>query len=660
MKEANLVIGRKGKYKNLTIDESQNILKKTDDHIFERDIKYDEFGDIIKPDPEDLAHGGRTGTGLNYLMGEDDQNMRVPLGGGKFVFDAARRKFLQMMGGAAAGVGVAKTGLFGLLKAGKPGVVKSLTSVPIGSAEGMPVWYKALVNKIIKEGDDVTKKFATKEREIVHTKKLDEFEEATVYQDLDTGNVRVEYGPHVTNKEGKIIRAQNEEEVIHLEYRAGEVIEEGSKKGTKTKPEFVAAESEPQIVNWEGDIEWQGLNEVNKVDDLMRDTSKLQEYGTGKKQTIGELSKNIKKRKKFEEFSEDTRKQIDYIESKQGPIMEQIDEGVRVGDIKKGADEIKGDKIYDYTKKATGGRVPLDGGGWPGMEEYYKETVAPDIDKKISDLMKNFKHYRNRGGKKDLRDYINTWGIGGALKEGGRVPLGKGKLVTEGLPAAIAYLRKKFGQDIIKKGSQLGKSEKVVEREMFQDFNKRLKKVDKDRPATADELEEYGEILDPTGEAYIVEEGMTVRQLDDMVAEHKAYMDDMYDQYKTGKLDKYMSMEAKGKRVLDADDAGRPSGYSPDEEYEIRAAMDEADRIAAAKVNEADELAEIKKGVADVMKDTSHAGLKKSLEIDNLKLEFPGISDEMIENILTDTNPQRIAEIKATIDIYLSNFPVLY
>jgi len=60
---------------------------------------------------------------------------------------------------------------------------------------------------------------------------------------------------------------------------------------------------------------------------------------------------------------------------------------------------------------------------------------------------------------------------------GGRVPLGKGKLVTEGLPAAIAYLRKKFGKDIIKKGSQLGKSEKVLEREMFERFNKKLKKI---------------------------------------------------------------------------------------------------------------------------------------------------------------------------------------
>jgi len=34
--------------------------------------------------------------------------------------------------------------------------------------------------------------------------------------------------------------------------------------------------------------------------------------------------------------------------------------------------------------------------------------------------------------------------------------------------------------------------------------------------------------------------------------------------------------------------------------------------------------------------------------VDNLKLEFPGISDDMINNILTDKNPQRIAEVKAT------------
>jgi len=64
------------------------------------------------------------------------------------------------------------------------------------------------------------------------------------------------------------------------------------------------------------------------------------------------------------------------------------------------------------------------------------------------------------------------------------------------------------------------------------------------------------------------------------------------------------------------------------------------DRVATAD--------KIKKGVADVMKDTSEAGLARSIEVDNLRLEFPGISDDLINNILTDMNPQRIAEVKQT------------
>ena len=59
---------------------------------------------------------------------------------------------------------------------------------------------------------------------------------------------------------------------------------------------------------------------------------------------------------------------------------------------------------------------------------------------------------------------------------------------------------------------------------------------------------------------------------------------------------------------------------------------------------------EITKGVADVMQDTSKAGLARSIEVDNLKLEFPGITDDMINKILVDDNPQRIAEVKATMN----------
>jgi len=58
MKEANSVIARKGKYKNLTQEQSKKILQDTEDHIFERDIP---------EDPEDFAKGGRIG----YAGGSD-------------------------------------------------------------------------------------------------------------------------------------------------------------------------------------------------------------------------------------------------------------------------------------------------------------------------------------------------------------------------------------------------------------------------------------------------------------------------------------------------------------------------------------------------------------------------------------------------------------
>ena len=58
MKEANSVIGRKGRYKNITHEDADRILKETDDHIFQRDVVPDEF------DP-DYASGG-----LAHMLGE--------------------------------------------------------------------------------------------------------------------------------------------------------------------------------------------------------------------------------------------------------------------------------------------------------------------------------------------------------------------------------------------------------------------------------------------------------------------------------------------------------------------------------------------------------------------------------------------------------------
>ena len=116
---------------------------------------------------------------------------------------------------------------------------------------------------------------------------------------------------------------------------------------------------------------------------------------------------------------------------------------------------------------------------------------------------------------------------------------------------------------------------------------KRLQDKKKDRVATADELEDYIETLDPTGETGVVEEGMTIRQLDDMVAEQKAYEAAMYRDYKAGKLDpvagdksparkrflekKLEEMELSGdKRLMTADEIEELSSF------DLGTEMDEA------------------------------------------------------------------------------------
>ena len=198
-----------------------------------------------------LAYGGRASSGLNYLLGEDDQNARVPVAeggrtgfaGGKLAFDAARRAFLKIMGGTAAGVGVAKSGLLSLLKGGgKKAVIKDLTSVPIKDISGMPVWFKPLVNRVIAQGDDVSKRFATGERQIVHTTKLPNSQtDVIVTQDIASGNVSVDIG---MGKHGWVDGHFGQP--VRLEYRAGEVLEGPIKKGkpTKTKEEFNVEEAE--------------------------------------------------------------------------------------------------------------------------------------------------------------------------------------------------------------------------------------------------------------------------------------------------------------------------------------------------------------------------------------------------------------------------------
>jgi hypothetical protein len=355
--------------------------------------------------------------GLAYMLGEPtySDGGRIGFKGGT-KFSPSKRKFLK---GAGAGLGVLSMLPF-VGKFFKPAAkaAKALTKVPIEPTGGMPVWFPRLVNKVINEGTDVTKKLATIERETVHTTKIGAKgtyagDEVTVYRNLDTGNVRVEYGPPLLDEQGKVIRASNDNAIINLEYRAPEVIEptisktgKVTHKGGKTKSEFSAAETEPQVANWDGDIEWEGLNEVNKVEDLLRDTSDLQKYATGKKLTIKELSESMKKRKDFKNLSEDTMNQVEYIEAKHGP-------GPDPSDYAEWGDE----------GLASGGRVPLAGGKKAGRPKGKREHVWTH-GKQQSYLIDQGWDDMDPDDWLHILKLLRAGEIGGA--EGGRVPFLKG------------------------------------------------------------------------------------------------------------------------------------------------------------------------------------------------------------------------------------------
>ena len=277
------------------------------------------FKDKMKDDPEDMATGGRAG----YKIGS---------------IDKARRAFLKTMGAAGAGITALKTGLLGLGKGTTKQVAKEVITTP--NAPGKPEWFDALVTRVINEGEDVTKGFATKERELVHTKQINDFAEVTVYRDLDTNTTTVNYGtklrkdPTKPYEKGNISRAVNDPDQIDLVVKGAEDIEptiiENEKgfvrrRGTKSSAEFEAYESEPRVVNFDGDMEFDGTNVVNNVDDLNEDVSVLKEYATGKKLNPKEAAKAKKKQEDYQKFLEDPVEQANYLESKYGPGPEPDD-----------------------------------------------------------------------------------------------------------------------------------------------------------------------------------------------------------------------------------------------------------------------------------------------------------------------------------------------
>ena len=136
----------------------------------------------------------------------------------------SRRDFNTLVGTGGVIAVLKALGLDNLFKVAPAKVVsETLTQVPIKNIEGMPLWFKPLVNKVIKEGKDVTKGYAEIDRQIVHMTTLpDGKTKVLVTQDLASGDVAVDIG---LGKHGWADGHYGQP--VRLEYKAAEDIMSG-------------------------------------------------------------------------------------------------------------------------------------------------------------------------------------------------------------------------------------------------------------------------------------------------------------------------------------------------------------------------------------------------------------------------------------------------
>ena len=235
---------------------------------------------------KNMETGGKKARDLNAYGGR----IGYKLGG----IDKGRRAFLAALGAGAAGIGAAKTGILKFLGKGKK--ASKALEVTTPNAPGKPEWFDALVNKVIKEGNDVSKNFATKEREIVHVKSLDDETTIYVHRDLDTGTVRVDIDDPIRNVQG-----DQGDALVSLEVKPG--IADETTRG-KPADEFTAVENDyANYMDGPDDYVTEVIdNTVTNTKNLTSDLTKVKLYAKDrKKPTIKELMESRKRKKMLDQ-----------------------------------------------------------------------------------------------------------------------------------------------------------------------------------------------------------------------------------------------------------------------------------------------------------------------------------------------------------------------
>ena len=347
------------KYGKRPIGEGLQLL----DPDFDNDIDIEELIKEIIRSTQEKSGGYQTGGRAGFAEGKGPK--------------MSRRNFLKGLGALAALPVVGK--FFKFVKPlAKTSKVADLTSVPIGSAEGMPAWFKPLVNKVIREGESADS-WATGVKSVVHKTKLPNSKTTVVVeQQLDTGDVIVDIG---VGKHG--FADGHHGQPVRLQYKAKELIEPDiddagkiKSQGKEVPEEFWVEEAEftgghPDNIKFEEST-------IEKFGDHGSNFDEVEAFATGKVKK----SKPTKKAERTE-----------------------YESGKAEADAERVTDEAREDVDFDDLSSddfAKGGRVPLSGGGLINLAKLMKlfpkihkdsllEASRITDSKKLQKMLKSFR-----------------------------------------------------------------------------------------------------------------------------------------------------------------------------------------------------------------------------------------------------------------------------
>ena len=224
----------------------------------------------VEPSLDDIGHGSdslmartrlvspgsqaTTSTGLNYLLAEDNDNIRIPFAKGKIakeVLNKGRRGFMKAAGATGAGIAALKTGLLGFGEKAAP-VVEKVAKTVSETAQGVPPYFFRLVEKIKFMGDST---LATKDKANAY-----KFKDYVMEEDF-AGNIEI-------IKKGEDLGG-NKLEDVYMSYKVDEVPLKGKKGSTKVEDyeEFTARpDAEGKMKDIEPGIPDEVIEEAGDID----------------------------------------------------------------------------------------------------------------------------------------------------------------------------------------------------------------------------------------------------------------------------------------------------------------------------------------------------------------------------------------------------------